>query len=399
MNDSRSTLLTSVIVSSLISIVVTLLVVWNVKTPLPFIPSLNNSLGTSTSSLQDRSVVDVVKYTTPAVVSITVTKDVRIGQQLPSDFFDLFGGGFFGIGLPQDNSGNGSGVQKQEVAGGSGFLVSAQGLIITNKHVVDDPKAEYTVFTNDGKKHLAKVIAQDPKLDLAFIKIEGLGFPYLNLGDSSSLQVGQTAIAIGNALGEFNNTVSVGVISGLSRSIVAGDYFGKSESLNEVIQTDAAINPGNSGGPLLDLTGRVVGINVAIVSGSQNIGFALPIDSVKSALNSVQKTGAITRPYIGVRYVIITPDIQEKNKLSVDYGALVSKGATASDSAVIPGSPAAKAGIVEGDIILEADGAKIDSANKLSTLIANKKVGDKVMMKVLHQGKEKMVTITLEAYK
>ena len=255
---------------------------------------------------------------------------------------------------------------------------------------------EYTVFTNDGTKYNAKVIGRDPSNDIAVIKIEGDNFPFLSFGSSESVQVGQTAVAIGNTLGEFRNTVSVGVISGLSRSIVAGDQSGKAEQLDEVIQTDAAINPGNSGGPLLNLRGEVIGVNVAVAQGSQSVGFALPADVVKSVVESVQSTGKISRPFLGVRYTIITPAIKESNKLTVDSGALVVRGETANDLAVTPGSPADKAGIVEGDIILEADGVAINEDTSLATIIRKKQVGDTIKLKILHKGNEQTITVTLQ---
>jgi serine protease Do len=272
-------------------------------------------------------------------------------------------------------------------------------LIVTNKHVVDQKDVEYTVYTNDGKKHAAKVVAQDPVLDIALIKIEGSGYPYLSFGNSDSLLIGQSVIAIGNALGEFRNTVSVGVVSGLARSITAGNGSGKTENLDQVIQTDAAINPGNSGGPLLDLSGEVIGVNVAVAQGSQSVGFALPINSVKGAINSVKTTGKIIRPYLGVRYLAINQDIKDKNNLTVDYGVLVKPGSNPGELAVIPGSPADKAGIVENDIILEIDGVKIDEKTSLASLIRQKNVGDVVILKILDKGVEKTVSVVLEAAK
>ncbi|KKT19235.1 MAG: Protease Do [Candidatus Nomurabacteria bacterium GW2011_GWB1_43_7] len=242
---------------------------------------------------QDSFVIDAVKKTNPAVVSIIISKEVPKYEtyidpnQQNNPFGDLFPNfPGFNFNIPQYRQ---NGTEKKEVGGGSGFFVSSDGLIVTNKHVVDQKNVEYTVFTNDGKKHGATVIARDPVLDIALIKIEGSGYPFLSLGNSDSLEVGQSVIAIGNALGEFRNTVSVGVVSGLARSITAGDNSGKSEVLDHVIQTDAAINPGNSGGPLLNLRGEVVGVDVAIVQGSQNIGFALPINSVKGVIESVKQ--------------------------------------------------------------------------------------------------------------
>jgi serine protease Do len=352
---------------------------------------------------QDSFVIDTVKKTNPAVVSILISQEVPKyeayvdpNQQTPQQnpFGDLFPD--FNLNIPQYQYRQ-NGTQKQDIGGGSGFFVSSDGLIVTNKHVVDQTNAEYTVFTNDGKKHAAKVVARDPVLDIALIKIEGVGYPSLSLGDSDTLQIGQSVIAIGNALGEFRNTVSVGVISGLARSITAGDNSGSTETLDHVIQTDAAINPGNSGGPLLDLSGNVVGVNVAIAQGSQNIGFALPINSVKSAINSVKTTGKIVRPFLGVRYVSVTPELKAKNNLTVDYGVLVEKGSNANELAVVPGSPADKAGIVENDIILQVDGVKLDDKTSLSSIIRGKSVGQTITLKILHLGVQKTVSVKLTA--
>lgn len=344
---------------------------------------------------QEYFVVDAVKKTNPAVVSITISKEVPKYQIVtsPNNQQDIFGNFFPPIQQYVQN-----GTEKKNVGGGSGFFVSSDGLIVTNKHVVEDTTAIYTVYTNDGKKHDAKILARDPVLDIALVKITGANYPTLTLGNSDSLLVGQTVIAIGNALGEFKNTVSVGVVSGLSRSVVAGGAS-KSELLDHVIQTDAAINPGNSGGPLLDLSGRVVGVNVAVVTGSQGIGFALPINSIKSAVDSVKSTGKIVRPYLGVRYLGINAEMKEAASLSVDYGVLVKAGSSASDLAVIPGSPADKAGIVENDIILSIDGDKITEANTLSSIIRQKKVGQTITMRVLSKGTEKTVKATLETFK
>ena len=347
---------------------------------------------------QESFVIEAVKKTNPAVVSIIISKEVPKYEtyidpnQNDNPFGDLFPGFNFNFNIPQYRQ---NGTEKKEIGGGSGFFVSSDGLIVTNKHVVDQKNVEYTVFTNDGKKHSAKVVARDPILDIALIKIEGT-FPFLSLGNSDSLEVGQSVIAIGNALGEFRNTVSVGVISGLSRSVTAGDSFGKTELLDHVIQTDAAINPGNSGGPLLDLSGRVIGVNVAVAQGSQNVGFALPINSVQGAIESVKLTGKIVRPYLGIRYVAINAEMKEKNNLSAGYGVLVKTGANSNELAVIPGSPADKAGIVENDIILEVDGIKIDDKTNLASVIRQKKIGDVVNLKILHKGAEKIVPVTLE---
>lgn len=345
-------------------------------------------------SLQDLSVEQVVNKTNNAVVSIIISKTVT--PQVYIDPFQQFFGGqspFGQIPVPQQNNVL---PEKKVIGGGSGFLITQDGYIVTNRHVVSDPDAEYTVQMKDGKKYSARVIAKDQVLDVAIIKISGRNFPYLNLGESDTLKLGQTVIAIGNALAEFNNSISVGVVSGLSRSIVAGDNFsGQSEQLDRVIQTDAAINPGNSGGPLLDLKGTVIGVNVAVAQGSQSIGFALPINSIKTVIDSVLKTGSIVRPYIGIRYTQVTEALAKKNNLTVDYGILVSKGQDPDELAVIPGSPADKAGLLENDIILEVDGQKLTEDTAFSYIIRQKKVGDTIILKVLSKGVQKNVSVTL----
>lgn len=346
----------------------------------------------------EEAVVRAVELANPAVVSIVITRDVPIIERFYEDapnsispFDDFYNRRR--LQVPQYRQ---RGTQKQEVGGGSGFLVTTDGLVLTNRHVVDEDDVDYTVFLNDGTKFDATVVARDPIHDLAVIKIEGSGLPFLAFAESDELKVGQSVIAIGNALAEFRNTVSVGVISGLSRSILAGGSQGIPEQLEEVLQTDAAINPGNSGGPLLNLDGKVVGVNVATALGSENIGFALPGKLVRGVVESVQQTGRIVRPYIGVRYVTITPALVEQNSLPVDYGILVIRGNTEEDLAVLTGSPANKAGIVEGDIILEADGVKINEKFSLSAAIRVKQIGDSITLKILSGEEEKTLTLTLE---
>jgi serine protease Do len=271
----------------------------------------------------ESAVVDAVKKASPAVVSIIISKNVPIVEQcpynpfgnLPPEFQQFFGNG----NAPQFTQPCSTGqTQLQQVGGGSGFIISQDGLILTNKHVVSDTSASYTVITNDGTKYDAKVLARDPNQDIAVVKIAATGLPTVSLGDSDGLELGQTAIAIGNALGEFSNTVSVGVVSGLSRTVTAsGGLSGGQETISNVIQTDAAINPGNSGGPLLDLQGDVIGINTAIASGAQNVGFAIPINQAKHDIQSVETTGQIQTPYLGVRYEMITPTLAQQQNLQV----------------------------------------------------------------------------------
>ena len=348
---------------------------------------------------QEELIVKVVKDASPSVVSVIATKDLPVVEQY---FGEPFGGDEFfrqffpEFQVPQYRQ---KGTEKKEIGSGTGFIVSSDGLIVTNKHVVSDTEAEYTVLTNDEKKYAANVLARDPVQDVAILKIEKTGLTPLRLGDSDKVQIGQTVITIGNALGEFRNTVGVGVVSGLSRSIVASGPGTPAESIEGVIQTDAAINPGNSGGPLLNLNGEVIGVNTAMVSGAQSIGFALPINKVKKDIEDVKQMGKIIYPFLGIRYVLITQQLKEKNNLLVDYGALVTRGETREELAVTPGSPADKAGILENDIILEIDGIKIDKERTLAKIIQDHKVGDEIALKILSKGAEKTVKVKLEERK
>jgi serine protease Do len=345
---------------------------------------------------EEGAVIKVVKESSPAVVSIVVTKNLPVYEQ----YFEYTP---FGPSVKQQQKG----TEKKELGQGSGFIVSKDGMVLTNKHVVIDDQAEYTVFTNAGKKYTAKVLAKDPVQDLAVLKIESESsidnkgefkpedFPVLPLGDSDNLSIGQSVVAIGNALGEFKNTVSVGVISGLGRRITASDSSGGFvETLENVIQTDAAINSGNSGGPLLNLKGEVIGINSAVVTGAQSIGFSVPINQAKRAIEQVRANGKIIYPFIGIRYVLINENVKEEKKLTVDYGALVLSGSSG-EKAIESGSAAEKAGIKEGDIILELDGERITVDNSLSTIILKYNPGDKVVMKILRGGKEQDISIVL----
>lgn len=348
------------------------------------------------ADVHEKAVIKAVEEASPSVVSIIVSKDLPVIEQcpydpfgnIPEEFRQFFGGGF-GFTQPCQK-----GTKKQEIGGGSGFVISADGLILTNKHVVADEKAEYTVLTNDGKKYDAKVLARDSMQDLAILKISADGLTSLKIGDSDSIKLGQTTIAIGNALGEFRNTVSVGVISGLFRKITASDMLGRAENLEGLIQTDAAINPGNSGGPLLNIRGEVIGINTAIVSGAQSVGFAIPINKAKRAIESVKKSGRIVVPYLGVRYLAIDDQLAEKEKLPVKRGALA-RG-NEDGPGVIKDSPAAKAGMQAEDIIIEVGGVKVDENNTLGELIQKHQVGDKINIKILREGKERNVEVLLE---
>jgi len=354
---------------------------------------------------QEEAVIQVVKEVSPAVVSIVITKDVPIIEEYyinPFKDFNEFFNQPFDFKIPQYRQ---KGTEKKRVGAGTGFIISKNGMVLTNKHVVLDETAEYTIFTSDGRKFPAKVLARDPVQDLAILQIEEIrsinkegnpvseSFRTVRLGDSSSLQVGQTVIAIGNALGEFKNTVSVGVISGLGRTITASGG-GLVETIEDVIQTDAALNLGNSGGPLLNLKGEVIGINVAIVQGSQTIGFSIPVNKAKKDIKQMKTLGKIVYPFLGVRYILINNQVQKENDLPVDYGAWITRGKNG-ESAVFPDSAAEKAGLKEGDIILEFNGEKITTENTLSKIILKYSPGDKISLKVLRNKKEMNFDVTL----
>ncbi len=338
---------------------------------------------------EESATTDAVEKVRPAVVSVVITKDLSkmYGQFYDDNFFSPF----FKITPPAEN-----GDGKQEIGGGTGFFASSDGMIITNKHVVQDKDADYTVITQSGDKYEARVLARDPVEDFAVLKVDGENFPTVELGDSDTLKVGQTVIAIGNSLGQYQNSVTKGIVSGLGRDITAGDSSGRSsEKLQNIIQTDAAINQGNSGGPLISLSGQVVGINTAVDFSGQLVGFALPVDEIKDELNSVRETGKIKKPYLGVRYVLLDEEIAKKNDFSYSYGALVVRGENVTDLAVAPGSPADIAGIEENDIILEVNGSKINSDNDLSSYVQSFKVDDVIRLKIWHDGEEKQVEMKL----
>ncbi len=319
--------------------------------------------------LQESSAaVDVAKQVSPSVVSITTTSQ--------SSGFSFFG------------------ASQSEEGAGTGIVVAANGMIMTNNHVISGAST-INVFTSDGHEYKnAKVLAADTTNDLAFIQIDASGLKPATLGDSSSVQVGTEVIAIGNALGQYQNTVTQGIISGVGRPVQASDESGSSaESLQNLFQTDAAINPGNSGGPLVDVKGNVIGIDTAVASDAQGIGFAIPINEAKQELSQVQSSGNISRPYLGVRYVPITPAFATDNNLPVTNGAYVN--GDSSDPAVVAGSPAANAGIQSGDIITKVGSQSINQTNTLSVLIGQHKVGDKVQLTYIRGGKTQTTTVTL----
>jgi len=342
---------------------------------------LSDNLNVQRRILNEESVViEVVEKYGPSVVTIGIKKTEKIYDPF-ENFFDPFG--IFDIprnSLPKE--------QKIEQDIGSGFVISKDGLIVTNKHVVSDTAAQYRVFTKDNKLYEVEKIYRDPTIDLAILKVNAPAqeLSPIELGDSDKLKVGQFAIAIGAALGEFRNTVTTGVISGLGRTITAGSPFEGTENLDNVIQTDAAINPGNSGGPLLNSLGQAIGVNVAVASGAQNIGFALPINLAKQMLENFNKTGQFSRPFLGIRY----RDIDKKEAIAKGWveGAGVIE--------VIVDSPAEKAGVKPGDIITKIDGEKIGIDNTLTKVISVKKVGQEIKLTVWREDKEETVSVVLK---
>ena len=337
-------------------------------------------------------IIGAIEKALPGVVSIGASKDVEsVAQDLmkmglePEQFSDRL----------QNEATDG----KISVSGGSGFFVDENGLILSNKHVVADTNATYKAYV--GKEtYPIKIIAKDPLADIAILKIvtdSPEKFAKIKLGSSKNIRLGTAVIAIGNALGEFQNTVSTGIVSGLSRFLSAiTDMEGHQERLRGLIQTDAAINPGNSGGPLINLDGEAIGINSAIVFGAQNIGFAIPIDRAKKDLEQIQKMGHIQTPFLGVRYVLLNKAIAAHFRIPVENGALILREGLPGDHAVLPGSAAHTAGIRERDIIVSANGKKITEKETLEDIIETCKVGDILQLGILRNGNTVTTPVELE---
>jgi serine protease Do len=306
---------------------------------------------------EESAVIEVVEKASPAVVSI-------LRRQVLFDFF--------------------SGREVVDESGiGTGFVVDSKGVVITNKHVVSDSSASYSILMSNDETYPIEEIFSDPANDIAILKIGAENLPMLSLGDSDKMKVGQTVVAIGNALGRFSNTVTKGVVSGIGRGIAAsGALGGQTEMLENIIQTDAAINPGNSGGPLLDLDGLVVGVNVAMAQGAENIGFSIPINVIKPVLQNFAVHGKIVRPYLGVRY---RPAYKRADDSRLEMVFFIEQ--------VMKGSPADEAGIEVGDVIFEIDGVKVSEKVDLAVMIARKQVGDKIRLVIDRGGKR----ITIEA--
>lgn len=323
----------------------------------------------STVTSEEANVINIIEKSSPSVVTVSGTTPRRATIE-----FSPFGG--FNRGM--------TGGQQQDI--GSGFIVSSDGLIVTNKHVVSDTSITYKVVTSDNKEYNVEKISRDPNNDIAILKINVNGLTPITLGDSSNLKAGQTVIAIGTALGQFRHTVTKGVISGLGRGIEAGDpYQGYVEQLDNIIQTDAAINPGNSGGPLINSTGAVIGINVAVAENAQSVGFAIPINVVKEALSQFNKTGSFpAKPFLGVQYQMVSMQTAILN--NVPRGAYVTN--------ILANSAAEKAGVQVGDIITKIDGQNINDSG-LAKFISNKKVGDSMKLEIWRDGQTVNLTAIL----
>ncbi len=350
--------------------------------------------------IEESALIGAVEKVSPAVVSIVATKDMPVyRQQSANPFGSPFGNFYFNV--PEvDEEGNPV-FEKQNIGGGSGFLVTEDGVVMTNKHVVAGEGIEYTVVMSDGEEYKSKVIARDTVLDVAFLQMmneneeKPKNLPVVEFGDSSDLKIGQRVFAVGYALAEFENTVTSGIVSAFGRDIVASDNMTGAEKISNLIQTDTAINPGNSGGPLVNLAGQVVGINTAIAGNSEGIGFVIAIDEAKSVIDSVLKNGKIVRPYMGVRYQMLTAELAEDFNLKVTQGARLIEDQQNNLPAVVKDSPADKAGLVVGDIILEINGEKLTKENDLRDVVSGHDVGDELRLKISRMNEEKEVKVIL----
>ena len=324
--------------------------------------------GNTTATASEASVSNVIEKVSPSVVSIVTNTTKRT----------IYGAA-------------------QARAAGTGIVISRDGYILTNRHVVANASTVQVVLDDGTAYDDVKIVGVDPLNDVAYLKINGVtNLRAAEIGDSSTVRTGQQVVAIGNALGQYRNTVSSGIISGKGRSLSASDEAGGSnESLSDMFQTDAAINSGNSGGPLLNYAGQVIGINTAVASGATGIGFAIPINAVKGTMKSVLAGNRVRRAYIGIRYVDITPALAKRYHLPVAKGAYV---ASDNSSSVQPDSPASKAGIQDGDIITKVNGTAVGESNGFSSLIGQYTPNDVVELTILRGGKEQTVKVTLGAY-
>ena len=359
----------------------------------------NTSLGRQKQIVTSDSqlITDIAKTVGQSVVSVNVAINTN-GSSTASGSSDTGGFGLFGFSQPE-----------QEQAAGTGIIISSNGIILTNRHVVPQGTTSVSVTLSNGTELkdvsvLGRTSTSD-SLDVAFLKInnaEGQKFVPAAIGDSSQMQIGDEVVAIGNALGQFQNTVTSGIISGYGRDITAsadsggiGSSTSDSENLVDLFQTDAAINEGNSGGPLVNLNGQVIGINTAIAGNAQNIGFSIPIDDVKGLINQVLKDGKFTMPYIGVRYIPLTPDVADEYNLSVQNGAFIAPSTDQTEPSILPNSPASSAGLEVNDVITAVNGTPINQQNSLTSLIDQYTPGTSINLTVIREGKTMQVSVTL----
>ena len=328
---------------------------------------------------ESNQTIRAVNAATPSVVAVLMSKELsKIKKEIGVDIARYL----------VDEKG------MVKIGGCSGFFISSDGYVLTNRHIVQDEEASYTVVWQN-KTYSCKILVRDKITDIAILKIDGSDFPYLKFDNSSQLKLGQTVMAIGNALGEFQNTVSRGIVSGLSRDIKAEvgeniqEFFG-------LIQTDAAINPGNSGGPLINLSGRVIGICTAVVLGVENIGFAIPINQAKSIFENIKKYGKLCRPSLGVRYFLIDEEMQKLHHFPFDYGAFIIYETIPGRGGIVPEGPAEKAKLKEGDIILEVNKEKITKQSNLSQVLAHYEIGDVIKITYWNKEEKKQIKIKLE---
>ena len=343
--------------------------------------------GDTIINFENGSYKEVWEKAAPAVVSVVALKDL-------SDYYDQFS--FFGF--PKTAQGD---SELSEVSSGTGFILTADGLVVTNKHVVSDAEAEYVVILDDGTELEAEVLDKDSLNDIALVQITGdddrIGeLPNLDFADSDLISVGDPVVAIGNALGEYSNTTTAGIISATGREILAGGTGFGTETLVNLIQTDAAINPGNSGGPLLNLSGEIVGMNTAVDTTASGIGFAIPSNDIAMVVKSYQEFGRIVRPFVGVRYVVVHENNMERLGVDVDYGVYVIGDQQAQLPGVVPDSPAAKAGVKEGDVILSVNGEVLTETKTLVNVIAGYLVGETITLEIWRDGETITATVTLE---
>ena len=367
------------------------------------------NLNTTQVVVEESQTINAISKVAPSVVSIIASKQLALYKR-PTSLFDLFAPQMGIPGLQQmpekmleQAPEQQTDSVKRKIGGGTGFIISTDGLVLTNKHVIADSQAEYSVLLSDGTTMYATVLSKDPINDLAFIQLytdqDRTDKPSellpVELGNSDKLQVGSKVIAIGNALSEFDNTTTSGIISGLGRSITASNGNGSASRLSNLLQTDASINPGNSGGPLVNILGQVIGINTAIAQSANGIGFAIPINEAKAVVKSVQEFGKIVRPMLGVRYVEISQEIATELELPVDYGAFLQDDIARGVRSVLEDGPADKAGLRGGDIILAINGVALNESTSLQREISKFMPADTIKLTVYRADKEIDINVKL----